>query len=253
MRRLEGKVIIVAGGAGGIGAELSRRYAAEGASVLIGDKDLAGAQTVVETILGAGGMAAAEPLDMTEDESVARLTARCEERFGGVDGMHANAASFKFGQADTDAVAIELEVYEHVMRANAGGYLYCARHAVPAMLRRGGGTVLFTSSGAAHVPDAVRVAYSMSKAAVHALMRHVVVRWGREGIRANVIAPGVVMHERLEKNASQLREWALKRVHMNRLGEPSDIAAMAAMLMSEEGRYVTGQVISIDGGSSMRP
>ena len=93
----------------------------------------------------------------------------------------------------------------------------------------------------------------MSKAAIHALMRHVAVRFGHEGIRANVIAPGVIMHERLENSGSGLREWALKRVHMNRLGEPSDIAAMAALLMSDEGRYINGQVLSIDGGSSMRP
>jgi NAD(P)-dependent dehydrogenase (short-subunit alcohol dehydrogenase family) len=92
----------------------------------------------------------------------------------------------------------------------------------------------------------------MSKSAIHALMRHVAVRWGREGVRANVIAPGVILHPALEEKAPFLRAWAEKRVATPYVGEPRDIAAMAALLMSDEGRYVTGQVISVDGGSTMR-
>jgi NAD(P)-dependent dehydrogenase (short-subunit alcohol dehydrogenase family) len=121
------------------------------------------------------------------------------------------------------------------------------------MLRRGGGCILFTSSGSAHNADPTRVAYGMSKASLHSLARHVAMRWGKENIRSNVIAPGVTLHPRLEQAAPELKEWALKRVPGPYLGTPEDIAALAALLMSSEGRYITGQVISVDGGGTMRP
>jgi len=118
----------------------------------------------------------------------------------------------------------------------------------------GGGAMLYTSSGAAHAGDAVRPAYAMAKSAVHALMRHVASAWGKDGVRANVIAPGVVLHPKLEAAAGPaLAEWAMRLVKGTRLGVPVDIASMATLPLSDEGGYITGQVISIDGGSTMRP
>lgn len=252
MHRLKNKVIAIAGGAGGIGSGLVARYAAEGASVYVGDIALDAAQAVVEQVKAAGGVAAASHVDLAEEDSVQAFVRGCEETFGGLDGFHANAANFSRSTEDIDVVDIDLEVMDSIFRVNARGHALCARHAIPAMLRRGGGSIIFTSSGAAYVPGPGRVAYSMSKAAVHALMRHVAVRWGHENIRANVIAPGVIMHPKLEAASPSIREWALQRVQLNYLGAPEDIAATAALLMSDEGRYITGQVLSVDGGSSMR-
>jgi NAD(P)-dependent dehydrogenase (short-subunit alcohol dehydrogenase family) len=251
MDRLKNKIIAVAGGAGGIGAGLVARYAAEGASVFVGDLNLEGAQAVAEQVKAAGGVAAAAAVDLASEDSVRAFVAGCEQTFGGVDGFHANAADFSRSREDVDVVDIDMDLFDQVLHVNARGHALCARHAVPAMLRRGGGMILFTSSGSAFIPDRVRVAYAMSKSAVHALMRHVAVRWGHEGIRANVLAPGVIIHAKHEKN-TDLQQWALERVQLNYLGAPEDIAATATLLMSEEGRYITGQVISIDGGSSMR-
>lgn len=244
MGKLEGKVIAVAGGAGGIGTELSRRFAREGACVIVGSRNGDAARAVAAGIAEAGGKAFAEQMDMASDAQAERLG-------GGLDGFHANAAHFSF--EDKDAVETAPAVFEEVMAVNAGGFLNCTRHAVPALLRRGGGAILYTSSGAAHGPDASRVAYSMAKASIHALMRHVAERWGREGIRANVIAPGVIWHEAFERQAPQMKDWALKKVRTPRVGEPNDIASMAALLLSDDGGFVTGQVISVDGGASMRP
>lgn len=252
MQRLKEKVIAIAGGAGGIGSELSRRYASEGAKVLVGDLNIDGAAKVAAEIKAAGGIAEATALDLSDEDSIKAFVARAEEAFGGLDGFHANAAFFGGDKtADLDIVSIDMAVFDKIMQVNTRGYALCSRYAIPAMLKRGGGSLVYTSSGAAFVPDAGRVTYSMSKAAVHALMRHVAVRWGREGVRANVIAPGVIIHEKHEKNTS-LQDWAKRRVHVNYLGAPSDIAATGALLLSEEGRYITGQVISVDGGSSMR-
>jgi NAD(P)-dependent dehydrogenase (short-subunit alcohol dehydrogenase family) len=125
------------------------------------------------------------------------------------------------------------------------------------MLPRGGGAVIYTSSIAAHVGEASRVAYAMSKAAVHALMRHVAARFGPEGVRANVVAPGMVKHEGwsmippdvardLENMGKQ--SAAIK----SRIATAEDVAAVSALLMSAEGSYITGQVLCVDGGTTMR-
>jgi NAD(P)-dependent dehydrogenase (short-subunit alcohol dehydrogenase family) len=257
MNRLEGKSILVAGG-GGIGAELARRYAQEGAGVVLGDLDLDGARGVAEEIERSGGRARAVRLDGADEDSVAAAVALCCEAYGGLDGLHANFASFADGAPDVGALDLRLEDYDETMRVNARGYLLCTRQALRALIARGGGSILYTSSGAAHLGEPTRVAYAMSKAAGHALMRHVAARYGRDGVRANCIAPGVIVHERMKTalgpDFTALAEWALAIAQLkSRPGHPDDIAAMSALLMSDEGSFVTGQVISVDGGATMRP
>jgi NAD(P)-dependent dehydrogenase (short-subunit alcohol dehydrogenase family) len=250
--RLRDKVIIVAG-AGGIGSGLARRYAAEGATVILGDIDGAAAERTAASIGEAGGRAAGVELDGADDASVARAVAFAVESFGGLDGFHANFACFLDGVSDADIIDLPLDVYDEMMRVNARGFVLCARHAVPAMLRRGGGSILFTSSGAVYNPEEVRCAYAMSKAAGHALMRHLAKRFGPQGIRANVIAPGVISHPRFEEVISPDAAEAMRQRNLlKRLGSPEDIAAMGALLLSDDGRFITGQVISVDGGLSMR-
>jgi NAD(P)-dependent dehydrogenase (short-subunit alcohol dehydrogenase family) len=251
--RLTGKVIAVAG-AGGIGSELARRYAGEGAAVLLGDIDTAAAKAVADEIVKAGGSAIGIEMNGADDDSIRSAVGLAIATFGGLDGFHANFACFRDGESGQDVLGLPLDIYDEVMRVNARGFLLCTRHAVPAMIARGGGSMLYTSSGAAHAGDTVRVAYAMSKTAVHALMRHVARRFGPQGIRANVIAPGVISHPRFEAVISPEMADAFKRTTAlkTRLGSPVDIAAMGALLMSDEGSFVTGQVISVDGGGSMR-
>lgn len=252
--RLQGKVIVVAG-AGGIGNELARRYAGEGASVLLGDIDGAVARATAEQIVADGGNAIGIELDGANDESVRSAVDLAVSALGGLDGFHANFASFKDGVSADDVLGMSLDIYDEIMHVNSRGFVLCTRHAVPAMLARGGGSMVYTSSGAAYIGEPVRVAYAMSKTAIHALMRHVATRFGPQGIRANVIAPGVIAHPRFEAMFSPEIANAFKEVTAlkTRLGSPRDIAAMGALLMSDEGSFITGQVISVDGGNTMRP
>jgi NAD(P)-dependent dehydrogenase (short-subunit alcohol dehydrogenase family) len=251
-RKLERKVIVVAG-AGGIGSGLALRYAGEGASVVLGDLDGAAARATAEAIEASGGRAVGTELDGADDGSIKAAVDLAVSRFGGLDGFHANFACFDDG-AD-DVLGLSMEVYDEVMRVNARGFVLCTRHAVPAMLARGGGSIVYTSSGAAHAGLPMRLAYSMSKTAGHALMRHVARRFGPDGIRANVIAPGAISHARFESvfTPEQAKAMVKDTPINNRLGSPNDIAAMGALLMSDDGSYITGQVICVDGGSSMRP
>lgn len=251
-RRLEGKSIFIAG-AGGIGNEAARRYASEGAAVLLGDVNEYMARQVAEEIVSQGGRATGVSFDGGDEDSVKKAIARAVSEFGGLDGMHVNYLLPAPGDSDSSVVDIPLDDYDLAMRVNTRGYLLCTRHAIPEMRKRGGGSIVYTSSGAAYQAETVRVAYAMCKSAIHALMRHVATRFGPEGIRANAIAPGIIVHQAvLELDEPGLLDGFRDRCPLRMLGEPRDIAAMGAMLLSDDARFITGQIYSVDGGTTMR-
>jgi NAD(P)-dependent dehydrogenase (short-subunit alcohol dehydrogenase family) len=170
--------------------------------------------------------------------------------------MHANAADLSpdtIGR-DTNALDVPLEVFDHTLDVNLKGHLLCTRHALPHLLERGGGALVYTSSAAGHVGEPERPSYAASKAGINSLVRHVASHWGRQGIRANSIAPGLVVTPAMDTTlAPEFRDYALHVGRSPRLGRPEDIAAMVAFLVSDDGEWVNGQVLSVDGGASMRP
>jgi NAD(P)-dependent dehydrogenase (short-subunit alcohol dehydrogenase family) len=253
MTRLEGKTILVAGG-GGIGAGLARRFAQEGANVVLGDIAIKPAEVVVDEIIAAGGTAVATLLDGSDTESVVAAVRLACETFGALDGMHVNFATFVDNGFDTGVLELPLEFFDETIRINLRGYYLCTRIALPKILERGGGSIVYTSSPAACKGEPTRVAYAIAKAGVEALMRHVAARYGAKDVRANCIAPGSILHERLERELDgSTRQWCLDLAAIkSRLGRPEDIAAVSALLMSNEGCYITGQVIGVDGGVVMR-
>jgi NAD(P)-dependent dehydrogenase (short-subunit alcohol dehydrogenase family) len=256
MQGLDGKVVVVAGGGSGIGAAAAGRLAEEGASVVVGDIVAPNAQAIAGEIRANGGTAVAAEFDISDDDSVAGLVAAAVAEFGGLDLLHANAADLSADviMRDSDAVAVELGVFDRTIAVNLRGHLLCTRHAVPEMLKRGGGAIVYTSSAAGHVGEPERPSYAMSKSGINALMRHVSSRWGREGIRANCVAPGLILTKAVRDNADpEFREYALRLGRSPRLGDPEDIAAAVAFLMSDDASWITGQVISVDGGATIRP
>jgi len=256
VRGLTDKVVVVAGGGSGIGAATAVRLAEEGAQVVVGDLAADNAEAVAAGIRDAGGRAVSAQFDISVDESVAALMAASVDAFGGVDLLHANAADMTEAAilSDTDALDVDLAVFDRTITVNLRGFLLCTRHAIPRMLERGGGAIVYTSSATAHVGEPQRPAYGISKSGINALMRHVSARWGREGIRANCVAPGMVLSKTLLENSDpEFREFALSIGRVDRLGEPDDIAAAVAFLMSDDASWITAQVISVDGGSTVRP
>jgi len=252
--RLGGKIILVAGG-GGIGSELARRYAADGATVVLGDVDAAGARAVADEINNRGARALAVRLDGSDEASVAAAVATCRDRFGGLDGLHANFASFVDGDDRIGMLELPMDVYDETIRINQRGFVLCTRAVLPLLIERGGGVILYTSSIGAYRSGPSRVAYAMAKAAGHVLMRHVAERHGRQGIRANTIAPGTIMHGKWDAELPQeMKDRMLAMMPLrSRLGKPHDIAELSALLMSDAGSFITGQVICVDGGVTMRP
>lgn len=253
MQRLAGKTLLVAGG-GGIGGGLARRFAAEGANVVLGDIALEAATELAEDIAAAGGVAVATRLDGGDEASAAAAVRLACDRFGGLDGVHVNFATFVDGDFERGALELPLEHFDETIRVNLRGYFLCTRAALPAMLERGGGAIVYTSSPAACNGQPTQVAYATAKAGVEAIMRHVAARYGAQGVRANCIAPGSTLHARLEAELPEAtKQWCLSLALIkSRLGRPEDIAAMSALLMSDEGAYITGQVIGVDGGVVLR-
>lgn len=253
MSSFKGRTIALAG-CGAIGAAVAHGYADAGAALFIGDLDAAHAEAVAGEIVARGGVAHAAALNAKEDGSVAAFFAAARAALGGLDGVHINFADFSGAHPNDDLLLLPMERWDHQTAVNERGTVLCARAALPLLLERGGGTLLFTTSGAATSPRAGGFAYGMSKAAIHALMRPVAFRFGDRNIRSNAIAPGYVPHRKLRETAAEgLDARAMQgNAFKGRPVSEDDIAAMAVLLMSDAGATITGQVLAVDGGSTMR-
>jgi NAD(P)-dependent dehydrogenase (short-subunit alcohol dehydrogenase family) len=255
MRGLEDKVAVVAGGAGGIGTATSLRLGDEGVSVVVADLNGDAALSVADRITEAGGHAVGLRVDISDERSVAEMVALAVDTYGGLDILHANAADLSpdtLGR-DSNALEIPLEAFDRAIAVNLRGHLLCTRAALPEILKRGGGALVYTSSGAAFMGEPERPSYAMTKSGLNALVRHVASKWGRKHVRANAVAPGLVLTEGPRSVLSEeFIKLALRGTRSWRLGEPEDIAAMVAFLASSDGEWINGQVLSVDGGASLR-
>ena len=204
--------------------------------------------------MAAGGTATHIAFDLSDTASVADLIDTTVLTHDGVDLLFNVGADMGRLRADTDVVDIDFDVWDRVMAVNLRGYVAAMKYAIPAMLGRGGGAIVNMSSAAAFQGEPARPAYATAKAGIGALTRHVASRWGKEGIRCNAVAPGFTATELIRSVPQwpELEAGALKRIRGTRVGEPGDIAALVAFLLSEEGEWINGQVINIDGGTVLR-
>nr|WP_231708399.1 SDR family oxidoreductase [Sphingomonas populi] len=247
MKRLEGKVAIVTGGAGGIGAAATARFVSEGAHVVVADIDEARAKEVADRH---GDKAFACAFDAADNESVRALMDGTAARFGRIDVLYNNLAQLSEVAVtqDTTVVDTPFEVWNDLMAINAGSYFAACKFAIPHMLANGGGAIINTATGCALAGDVRRTSYGASKAAVVALTKYVATQYGKQGIRCNTIAPGLILTETLKRASPELLNLMSRHILTPRLGQPEDIAALAAFLASDESGYINGELIACDGG-----
>ena len=253
MGRLIDRVAIVTGGGGGIGGATARALAREGASVLIVDIDEAAAAEVASDIEEGGGTAAAFRADLSEEVDVVAMIAAATGRFGRLDVLHNNAAltDSDFLMRDTAVTDLSLDVWERTMAVNLSSQMLTCKHAVPEMARGGGGSIINMSSGASLKGDRTRTAYGVSKAGVNALSMYVATSHGKLGIRVNTIVPGLIITDAVRAHLDERTLAGLGKATLTPyLGQPDDIAGLVVFLASDEARYITGQMIVIDGGMS---
>lgn len=247
MGRLAGKVAIVTGGASGIGAATLRRFVAEGAAVVCADIDEAGGRELVGALEAAGGCAAFQRTDVGVLSDLEAAVAGAVDRFGGLDVMHNNAVWTGGGYVHE----IDPAVWDRSMQIALTGVFYGMRAAIPAMLARGGGSIVTTSSVDGLFGEIMAAPYATAKAAVINLTRTVAVEYGRRGIRANCICPGAVetpLLEFLGQLAPKPRAALAAEHAIGRCLRPEEIANVALFLASDESSAITGAAIVADGG-----
>lgn len=242
MRRLQDRVAIVTGAAKGIGRAIAERFCAEGATVMIADLDEAKGREVAETLTTDGGRAAFVPVDVGNPASVTAMVRTTVDRFGRLDIQVSNAGI-------TNRAAFldyPLDGWNHVLRVNLTGCFLCGQAAARAMKDKGG-RIVNISSVSGQAGGMGRAAYGASKAGIINLTQTMAMELAPHGITVNAIAPGPTQVERTAHGPAQ-REALLRRMALKRYGKPSDIAAAAAYLASDDASFVTGHVLNVDGG-----
>jgi NAD(P)-dependent dehydrogenase (short-subunit alcohol dehydrogenase family) len=241
--KLDGKGAVVTGAASGIGAAIAERLAAEGARVVAADIDEQGLRAIADRVRGA---LTAVPVDVTDEDSVASLLGAAE-RGGPVDVL-VNVAGVG---STTTAPDTALEVWERVLAVNARGTFLCCKHAIPPMAERGRGAIVNVASVAGLVGFRNRAAYCASKGAVVALTRAMALDHVSDGVRVNCVCPGTIETpwvRRLVDEAGESLDALRARQPMGRLGTPDEVAEAALYLAGDGAAFVTGSVLTIDGG-----
>lgn len=253
MQRLKDKIALVTGSGAGIGESICRRFASEGACVVGMDNNQIEAQRVVDTINANGLMTYAQTGDVSKQKDCTRVVKWTLSQFGSIDVL-CNVAGIVEGGTLLD---VSEDIWRRTMDINLKGMYYLSQLVIKEMIRQGGGSVINISSVAGIIGLKNRAVYSVSKAGIIGLTKSVAADFIKKGIRANAICPGVIespsWKERVNTSPDPKKTLQdfIDQVPLGRVGKPEEVAALAAYLASDESAFMTGQVISIDGGKTM--
>jgi meso-butanediol dehydrogenase/(S,S)-butanediol dehydrogenase/diacetyl reductase len=241
--RFEGKVALVTGGASGIGLATARRFAKEGARVMIGDIDAELGERIANEL---GDGAGFQAVDVSQLPQVEALVDATLSRFGRLDVLFNNAGIGSFGRTPE----LDPEQWHRVIAVDLHSVFYGCRAAIPRMRESGGGAIVNTASISGLAGDYGFAAYNAAKGAVVNYTRTLAIDHAREGIRVNAVCPGPIhtpLARVLVENASVLAQYEAA-IPMGRVGEAEEVADVVAFLASEDARYVNGVALAVDGG-----
>ncbi|NHB58996.1 glucose 1-dehydrogenase [Acinetobacter sp. 194] len=253
MKGLKDKVIIVTGGAGGIGSATCKRLAAEGAKVAVFDMNLNVAQNLVDQITATGGQAIAIQCDITDKTIVDQSVAKTEQELGPIDGLVNNAGFDIF----KPFVQSSPEEWQKLIQINLVGMLNMHHAVLKGMVERNAGRIVNIASDAARVGSSGEAVYAACKGGLLSFSKTLAREHSRHNITINVVCPGPTDTALLAQvtdgavNPEKLREAFIRAIPLGRLGQPDDLASTIAFFLSDDSSFITGQVLSVSGGLTM--
>ena len=245
---LEQKVAVVTGASRGIGRQIALTLASRGARVIVNyNGSAARAEEVVQKIQEAGGQAEAVQCDVSDFQKAGELMNYVIQTYGRVDILVNNAGITRDGLL----MKMSEEDFDAVLNTNLKGAFNCMQHVARQMIRQKGGRIINISSVSGVMGNAGQANYSASKAGVIGLTKAAAREMASRGITVNAVAPGYINTEMTEVLSDSVKEAAVAQIPMKTFGETTDIAEAVAFLASDEARYITGQVLCVDGGMAM--
>lgn len=252
-QRFAGRVAIVTGGASGLGATVARRLGREGAHVIVADVDAEGAARIAGDILAGGGKARASETDVTRADQVAAMVAAAEEA-GGLHVLVLSAAV----EVRADLVATSDEDWQRVLDVDLKGPFLCMKHAIPLMVRSGGGAIIALGSTLGAIGQPGFAAYCTAKGALVNLCKQAAIEHAADGVRVNVVSPSACeagLFLRMAERAGdveRIKRTVAAQVPMGRLGTADDVCEAVLFLASDAAAYISAAVLPLDGGLAAR-
>jgi NAD(P)-dependent dehydrogenase (short-subunit alcohol dehydrogenase family) len=244
---LAGTISIVTGAAGGIGSATVRTLLELGSTVVAAD--LPGTDFGVLKALESDGRIDTREVDISSEDSVVALLQAVKASHGRLDILDNNAGLTTKTAQDFDVANMDVELWDEIQAVNVRGTMLMCKHSVPLMIESGGGSIINISSDQGLSGDFMTVAYGTSKGGINSLTRFVAAAYGKNGIRCNTVAPGLIASETmLATFPDAVRQIFVDACLVQRLGDPADVAETVAFLASKRSSYITGQLIQVDGG-----
>lgn len=249
--RLKGKVAFITGATSGIGEVMARRFAEEGAKVVLAARSEEKGRAIAASICSAGADAMYLRMDVSKEDNVQNAVAHAVERYGSVHVLVNNAGPVDLMMSGTDRPADRLETaaFDAILKTALYGPFWCCKYVLPHMMTAGTGSIVNISSTAAVIGLPAMPAYSAAKGGLSALTRQLAVDYGAHAIRANAIVVGFIVHENTQGRIdTPEKKQAYQKLHLTRLGVPQDVVNAALYLASDESVFVTGSHLAVDGG-----